>query len=60
MNTYTISQVAKMLGVHEDTVRRWIHSGELPATRHGITGRYKVDESDLVKFVEKREQEHAA
>lgn len=49
-----------MLGVHEDTVRRWIHSGELPATRHGITGRYKVDESDLAKFVEKREQKRAA
>lgn len=49
-----------MLGVHEDTVRRWVHSGELPATRHGITGRYKIDEKDLALFVKKREQENAA
>jgi molybdopterin-binding protein len=33
--TYRIAEAAALLGVSDDTVRRWIDSGRLPATRDG-------------------------
>lgn len=56
----TISQVAQLFGVHEDTVRRWIHGGELPAVKNPITGRYKILAEDVESFRQKREKENAA
>jgi len=46
---YRISQVARLLGVSDDTVRRWADSGRLPVTRDG-SGRRSIDGADLAKF----------
>lgn len=35
MATYRIKQAAELLGVSDDTVRRWVESGRLPRTAEG-------------------------
>jgi excisionase family DNA binding protein len=41
----TTRDVARRLGVHPQTVRRWIASGRLPATRIGKD--YRISRADL-------------
>jgi excisionase family DNA binding protein len=50
LNTKVISE---RLNVSEETVRRWIRTGELPATSQDGKS-YVVDESDLHAFVKKK------
>jgi excisionase family DNA binding protein len=45
----TVAEVAHRLGVHEKTVRRFIHSGVLPAVKIGR--RVRVDEAELEAYV---------
>lgn len=49
MPAYRISQVARLLGVSPDTVRRWTDSGRLPVTRDA-GGRRLVDGEELARF----------
>ncbi len=44
--TYRIAEAAALLGVSDDTVRRWIDGGRLPSTRRGA-GPTVVDGTDL-------------
>ena len=44
--TYRIAEAATLLGVSDDTVRRWIDSDRLPAHREG-SGPAVVDGADL-------------
>ena len=46
---YRIAEAAGLLGVSDDTVRRWIDSGRLPASRHG-GGPASVDGADLARL----------
>ena len=46
--TYRIAEAAALLGVSDDTVRRWIDSGRLAARRDG-TGPAVVDGADLAR-----------
>jgi molybdopterin-binding protein len=46
---YRISQAARLLGVSDDTVRRWADSGRLPVTRDG-SGRRIIDGASLASF----------
>jgi molybdopterin-binding protein len=46
MPDYSIREAADLLGVSDDTVRRWIDSGRLPA-RAGRHGHRAVDGRDL-------------
>ncbi|MDQ3692217.1 MAG: helix-turn-helix domain-containing protein [Chloroflexota bacterium] len=51
----TVEQVAAFLSLKEETVRRWIRSGEipvldLPSRRAG----YRIRRSDLDRFIAKR------
>ena len=46
--TYRIAEAAALLGVSDDTVRRWIDSGRLPARRDG-TGPAVVAGADLAR-----------
>ena len=47
--TYRIVEAAALLGVSDDTVRRWIDSDRLPAHRDGA-GRAVVDGADLARL----------
>ncbi|WP_448610685.1 TOBE domain-containing protein [Geodermatophilus sp. URMC 60] len=47
--SYRIAEAAGLLGVSDDTVRRWIDSGRLPATRSG-GGPAQVDGADLARL----------
>lgn len=47
----TVKDIAEIVGCHELTVRRWIQSGELRATR--IKG-YKINPIDFAIFLEGR------
>ena len=46
--SYRIAEAAQLLGVSDDTVRRWIDSGRLPASREG-GGPAHVDGADLAR-----------
>ena len=47
--TYRIAEAAELLGVSDDTVRRWIDSGRLPVRREG-SGPAQVDGADLARI----------
>ena len=49
MPQYRISEVAGLLGVSDDTVRRWVDGGALPAGRDS-SGRLAVDGAELAGF----------
>ncbi len=48
MVTYRIGRAAELLGVSDDTVRRWADSGRLAATRDG--GRRVIEGGELARF----------
>ena len=50
MPNYRISEVASLLGVSDDTVRRWADSGRLPTVREPGT-RMAVDGAVLADFL---------
>jgi len=49
---YTTHEVAKILGLKEQTIRDYIKRGELPAHRFGKVLRIRKDDFD--RFVEQR------
>ena len=51
MPTFRIREAAALLGVSDDTVRRWAENGRLPTTRDG-SGRAAVEGVDLARFAE--------
>jgi len=51
---YTIAEIVDMLSVHEQTVRRWLKSGELRGTLLGRKAGYRVQGNDLQAFLETR------
>lgn len=51
MPQYRISDAAALLGVSDDTVRRWVDAGRLSAVRDG-QGRLAVEGSELAAFAQ--------
>ncbi len=49
MQSYTIGQAARLLGVSPDTARRWADAGRV-ATRRDESGRRVIDGKDLAAF----------
>jgi molybdopterin-binding protein len=48
-----ISEAASLLGVSDDTVRRWVDQGRLPVV-HGDNNRMAVEGSELAAFVQRQ------
>ena len=53
MATYRIRDAAQLLGVSDDTVRRWIDAGRIGATPDA-SGRLSIDGEELAKFAEQQ------
>jgi molybdopterin-binding protein len=53
MSKMRISEAAELLGVSDDTVRRWIDLGRLPAVR-SAGGRMAVEGRELAGFVQRQ------
>jgi len=49
---YTINQIAELLQVHRETVRRWILDEQLDAIMIGRE--YRISKSDLETFLDDR------
>lgn len=49
-----VKEIVGLLGVHEQTVRRWIKQGDLPAIMFGRKGGYRVKASDLDAFLDQQ------
>ena len=47
---YTVDQVAELMQLHPNTIRRMIKRGELPAKKYCREWRVKVE--DLIQFTE--------
>jgi len=48
----TVSEVARLLYVHPNTVRRWERMGVLPAYRLGPRGDRRFRREDVLRFLE--------
>ncbi|WP_395729249.1 molybdopterin-binding protein [Nakamurella sp.] len=55
MSQFMIREAADLLGVSDDTVRRWVDSGALPASKNEV-GRKVIDGVALAEF----SRQHAA
>lgn len=53
----TIMDIVRETGVNDKTVRRWIKSGELRATRD-LIGRYRITRVDFEDFRRRREERY--
>lgn len=52
MPEFRILEAALLLGVSDDTVRRWVDSGRLPARKSESSGRLMVDGRDLAQLAQ--------
>lgn len=50
----TVEEVAERLSVNVDTVRRWIRNKELTAIELGRRAGYRITQTDLEEFINKR------
>lgn len=50
VSTYRVAEAAEILGVSDDTLRRWVEAGRLGAST--VDGRTVVDGSDLAALAE--------
>jgi excisionase family DNA binding protein len=51
MQLYTTSEAAKRLGLHPETVRKFLRNGTLQGVKIGKS--HRIEESELVAYVER-------
>ncbi len=51
----TVADIAGHIGAHEQTVRGWIHSGELKASRFGARIGWRIRRADYDAFLRRRQ-----
>jgi excisionase family DNA binding protein len=51
MSIYNTKEIAELLNINEETVRRWIRSGKLKAERSSKKQGNVVYEEDLFEFI---------
>ena len=56
----TVAEICERLRVHEETVRRWLRTGQLPGRAFGGRAGYRVRESDLEAFLRTEPDEKKA
>lgn len=49
----TIPEASRLTGYGIDSIRSWVLTGDLPATRAGETGWYRIKLDDLVQFTKR-------
>ena len=49
----TVAEIVEKLRVHENTVRRWLRTGELAGRSFGGRTGYRIRESDLEAVMER-------
>ncbi len=52
----SVEEAAQELRLSNRTVRRWVHSGAVPARRYGAGGKLWMERRHLVAFLETRER----
>ena len=52
MKTYSVAEIAKLLNVNKETVRRWIRSGQLKSTQKSKKDGNVIDGLDLFEFAQ--------
>lgn len=57
VDTYRVSEAAELIGVSDDTVRRWVEAGRLPSRR--VDGRTVIDGTDLAAHLAEAASAHA-
>lgn len=50
MKSYSVKQIAEIMGINPETVRRWIRNGKLKAVQASRKGGNVVKEADLERF----------
>jgi len=53
MKTYSVKEIADLLGTNPETVRRWIRNGKLHAVQESRKDGNSVTETELNKFLKK-------
>lgn len=48
---FAIQEVAELLGVHQQTLRRWDNEGKLKAIRIGRVGHRKYKKEDIERLI---------
>lgn len=53
---YTVSEIVKILGLHENTVWRKIHNGEIPALKIGVNGKWLISRQWVDSLSQKKQE----
>ena len=51
MRNYNVAEIAKLLSVNEETVRRWIRSGDLKSIQVSKKNGNVINEQNLYEFI---------
>jgi excisionase family DNA binding protein len=52
MKKYKVSEIAQLLNINDETVRRWVRSGDLKASKASNKDGNVINEQDLHEFIQ--------